>query len=165
MKTEERAHILKSCEQCSSVLSLFQDHLFTWANHKEKLLKPYKRDLRKMKSVAAELPEEWHNHSLAQVAAGEVFINPVRTRKFLHTHRDELGKQEKQLLRHFIDQPWFYSLFSIKETLGDNLFEITDLDSREILLLHSPGLSQFEHERVPLFLHLLFDNGVCCPWD
>ena len=162
MKAEERARISMASEQCSGVLSLFQDQLFTWANRKEKFLKPYNRDLRKMKSMAAELPEEWHNHSLGQVAAGEVFINPVRTRKFLHTHREELGKAEKQLLRYFIDQPWFYSLFSVKETLGDNLFEITDLDSGEILLLHSPGLSQFEHERIPLFLHLLFDNGACC---
>ncbi len=161
MKVEERARILKLCEQSSNTLGLIQGDFLSWALRKEKLLKPYDRDLKKMKNVSEKLSEEWHNMSAAQVAAGKVFGSPDRARKFLNTHRDILGKPEKQLLRHFMNRPWFYALFSIKETLGDNLFNITDLDSGESLLFHSPGLAQFEHENIAIFLHLLFDNGAC----
>ena len=161
MNIEERACILKVCKQTSKILSIMQGDFLFWADRKEKLLKSYSRDLRKLKKISGELTEKWHAQSFAQVAAGNVFGSPVRTKKFLNNHRDILEKPEKQLLRQFMNCPWFYALFSIKETLGDNLFNIIDLDSQDSLLFHSPGLPQFKHENVNLFLTLLFDNGSC----
>ncbi len=69
------------------------------------MLGAYNNFLRKKKTLADKLPERWHNMTAAQVAGGQVFVHSGRTRKFLHNHRDELRSEEKELLRHFIENP------------------------------------------------------------
>lgn len=87
------------------MLESIEDPVLTWAVRKEKVPGAYNNFLRKKKTLADKLPERWHNMTAAQVAGGQVFVHSGRTRKFLHNHRDDLRSEEKELLRHFIENP------------------------------------------------------------
>jgi hypothetical protein len=159
-KTELKI-FLETCKRTSRVLKSIEEPVLTWAVRKEKVLGAYNNFLRKKKTLADKLPERWHDMTAAQVAGGQVFAHPGRTRKFLHNYRDELRSEEKELLRHFIDDPWFYSVLVLEEPLEMDFFTVVDVETRDKLLLHSPAVRDISRSGARLYLTLLFHNGDC----
>jgi len=152
---------LETCKRTSRVLESIEDPVLTWAVRQEKVLGAYNNFLRKKKTLVDKLPERWHDMTAAQVAGGQVFVHPGRTRKFLHKCRDKLRSEEKELLRQFIENPWFYSVLVLEEPLEMDFFTVVDVETRDKLLLHSPAVRNISRSGARLYLTLLFHNGDC----
>jgi hypothetical protein len=60
-----------------------------------------------------------------------------------------------------MDVPWRYSLFGVKEKVADTVFRIHDYCTGETPLLQSASLESLHKKGVPLFLTLIFSNGLC----
>jgi len=161
LRKSELKIILETCKRTSRVLESIEAPVLRWAVRKEKALGAYNNYLRKKKALADELPDSWHDMTAAQVAAGQVFVHPGRTRKFLRSFRDALSSEEKELLRHFIENPWFYGVLVLEETLDMDFFTMVDVETRDKLLLHSAAVREISRSGARLYLTLLLHNGDC----
>ena len=152
---------LETCKKTSRVLESIESPVLTWAVRKEKALGAYNNFLRKKKTLADKLSERWHDMTAGQVAGGQVFVHPGRARKFLRNFRDELRSEQKELLRHFIENPWFYGVLVLEETLEMDFFTVVDAETGDKLLLHSPAVRDISRSGARLYLTLLLHNGNC----
>ena len=157
----ELENFLETCRKTSRVLESIEAPVVTWAVRKEKVLGSFNRLMRKKRKSAEKLPESWHEMAVSQVAAGQVFLHPRRTRKFLRNYRDELGPEERSLLQHFIREPWFYAVLALEDTLEMGFFTVVDAETRDKLLLYSPAVQDISRTGAKLYLTLLFHNGEC----
>ena len=151
----------RRCEETSAILGEIEEPLLDWAIHKEKLLAPWESLKRKHRELCERLPEQWHEITAAQFAAGRLLGAPEGTRKFLRAVRERLPAEERGLLEHFVRKPWFYCLFRILEHHEGEFFTILDLDTEEERLLRSGAVRSLERAGVQLFLGLLFHDGAC----
>lgn len=152
----------EACQRISNeLLPGIEDAVFPWAENREKLYKSYEKEIRRFMAVAEEMPEEYLLAWSNQFVAGKIFASSVKLKKFLNQIRDSLNRQEKQLIRFFLENQWFYSLFSIEELLEQNFIRIYDHSQKKSLILFSEGVYQHFRYGVQLFLCLLFFNGEC----
>jgi hypothetical protein len=153
--------LLQTCERTSRNLASIEEELLRWAVHREKLLGAYNGYLRKKRLLAEKLPEDWHDMTASQVAAGMVLVHPNRIRKFLRNHRDMLKAEQAELLQHFTQEPWFFTAFMLKEVLEMDFFIVEDVETGSELLLHSPAVGNLYRRGARLYLTLFFHNGEC----
>ena len=153
--------MLNTCERTSRTLGSVEEDVLLWAVRKEKVLGAYNSYMRKKRLLTDKLPEDWHDMTASQVAAGQIFLYPNRIRKFLHNHRDMLRAEEAALLQHFVQEPWFYAAFILKDVLELDFFTVVDVETGNELLLHSPAVREIYRRGARLYLTLLFHNGEC----
>lgn len=153
--------ILETCNETSKVLGSVEEDVVMWAVHKEKVLSAYNRLLRKKSALVEKFPERWLGMTASQVAAGQVFTHPKRTRKYLHNFRDELRPEEVALLQYFIQEPWFYSVLILEDILEMDFFTVVDVENRDRYLLYSQSVREVSRTGARLYLTLLFYNGEC----
>ncbi|MCP5045644.1 MAG: hypothetical protein GY940_00620 [bacterium] len=161
MEQEEIIAATETSERMSDLLSSIEGEVFGWAEKKEKLFKLFNKELNNYREIAEAMPEEWVYTCSNQFVAGKIFGNPSKLKKFLVQRRDSLTREAKQSIRHFLETPWFYSLFSVERTIGKHFLEVYDYSKNRSLLLFSKGVQQMHRNGAELFLCLLFDNGEC----
>ena len=102
------------------------DHFISWADRRQKLLAGYRRDLRRLRAVADELSDEWHELAEVQVAGMELMRRPAMVRKYLAQHREDLTREQRALFREFMRRPWFWTLFSVAEQVRGDVYRVVD---------------------------------------
>jgi hypothetical protein len=158
---EDLNQVCSTDENVSQVLQGVEDKFFPWADRKEKLYKIYFKELMQHKEVAREMDEDWHILTSNQFAAGKIFGSPTRLTKFLKQNRQFLTPEEKDIIRFFVDNPWFYSLFSVEKVIEKNFLRIYDYCKNRSFLLFSPGVFRMHREGKKIFLCLLLNSGEC----
>ncbi len=143
-------------------LSHIEDHFISWAVTGRKLLAGYARDVRRLHKVAAELPEEWHQLAVVQVAGMEVMRRPAMVRKYLAQHREDLSREQRGLLREVMRRPWFWTLFSVTAQVRGDLYRVVDHLSDCERLFYSPALTDLTRQGERLFFTAAYSNGLCC---
>lgn len=161
MEQESIMIATETSERMTGLLSNLDGKVLDWADKKEKLFKLFNKELNDYQEIVEMLSEEWLFTCSNQYAAGKIYANPSKLKKFLNQRRDSLTREEKKTVRHFLGNPWFYSLFSVEESLGKNFLKIYDYSMNRSLLLFSKGVQQMHRNGAKLFLCLLFDNGEC----
>lgn len=161
MEQEEIIIATETSERMSGLLPHLEGKVFDWADNKEKLFRLFDKELNDYQEIVEAMPEDWFFACSNQFAAGKIFANPSKLKKFLNQHKDSLTREEKKSIRHFMENPWFYSLFSVEESMGKNFMKVYDYSKNRSLLLFSKGVQQMYRNGVKLFLCLLFDNGEC----
>ncbi|MCK4766606.1 MAG: hypothetical protein KAW12_30720 [Candidatus Aminicenantes bacterium] len=162
MTEEEILEAITVSERMSELLRGLEEKVFDWADRKEKLYKVFAKELERFRESLEGMDEEWFILCSNQFAAGKIFANPVKLKKFLNLHRDSLNREEKQAVRLFLGNPWFYSLFSVEKKIGKNVLRIYDYSQNRSFLLYSENVQQMHRSGKKLFLCLLYDNGECC---
>lgn len=161
MQKEEIINAIETSERMSQLLLHLADKVLTWAEKKEKLYKLFDKEIKNYKEIIEKMPEDWVLASSNQFAAGKIFAAPSKLKKFLNQYRNFLSREEKQVIRYFLENPWFYSLFSVEKTIGKNFLKIYDYSKNCSLLLFSKGVQEMYRYGAKLFLCLLFNNGEC----
>ena len=118
--------------------------------------------MRRLRSVADDLPDWWHTAAEEQVQAAAVMRRAQHVRKFRSQTGDLLSADERHLLRHFGMHPWFWSLLSVTEPVRGDFHRVADHLSGRELLMYSPALTTTFREGARLVLTVSFWNGVCC---
>lgn len=145
----------------NETLRSLENKIFPWAEKKEKLFNAFINELSIYTEAAEKMPEQWLNMALSMFASSRTFGNPARLKKYLKGHKDELTPEEAEIIRRGMENPWFFSLFSVEESLGRDIFRIYDYSRDKTLILHSPGVESVYRKGTNLFLCLLLDIGVC----
>ena len=148
------------CRDASDQLASFEVDLLGWCHRRHKPT-AFRRDMRRLRAVANEMPDWWRGPVEAQTMAAAVMRRPDQIRKFART-ADSLGAGARQLLRHFGKEPWFWSLFSVIEPLRGDFYHVTEHLSGSDTLLYSNALTTTYRQGARLFFTLSFWNGVCC---
>ncbi len=153
--------IERVCTETSERLEGIEQLVLPWAIDREKLAAPLENLLRRRQEIAERFPEQWLKVTVGQVAVGQVFAFPARTRRFLRTHGGDLAAEESELVGRFERVPWFYCLFLVRGKRSRDLFTIENLDGGQERLLYSPAVTDLTRTGARLFLCLVFDNGTC----
>jgi hypothetical protein len=151
----------RQCRRASRLLESLDPIVMPWVLSKEWSLGAFLRLLRRKRQVAERFPEEWHTHTAAQVAAGQLFTHPGRIQKMLRALRAQFTEEQLQFLGGFLDKPWFYAPFVVQGNPAPGFFTILDVATGGKRLLYSPAVRETSRTGVSLFLSLLFDNGSC----
>lgn len=106
-------------------------------------------------------PDEWPGLAEVMLTCGSAMTVPSRAASFARATRAVLSDRAVALTRHWREEPWFYSAFSVVEDLGRSLLVIEEMESGERFTLYSPGTSTMLHDGTLRFLALLFTNGEC----
>ena len=149
------------CRDASDQLASFELDLLDWCHRRHKPT-AFRRDLRRLRAVADEMPDWWRGPAEAQVMAAAVMRRPDQIRKFRAGIDDSLGAGARRLLRHFGKAPWFWSVFSVIEPLRGDFYHVTEHLSESDTLLYSNALTTTYRQGARLFFTLSFWNGVCC---
>ncbi|MCY4484425.1 MAG: hypothetical protein OXC12_16265 [Spirochaetaceae bacterium] len=150
------------CDDVRHLLPSIEDELLAWGRRRHKP-HAYHRDLRRLRAVANELPDWWHDAATPQVQAAAIMRQPLLMRKFRTHAADLLAPAERNLLRHFGRHPWFWSLLSVTKPLRGDFCRMNDhLSSGNELLMYSPAITGLYREGSRLFFTLSFWNGMCC---
>ena len=146
----------------SHFLDSLEPLLFEWASRKAKLDKEFNRKIRKWADRIEKLPERWRNLARAQYAFGKIFGSPTTVRKFHRSVRKELTQEGQLIFESYIDNIWWYSLFTVEQKLDDDFFLIYDYSTDQEYILNSKAVSVLTREGKRLFLTLLYENPRCC---
>ena len=138
------------------------DHFISWADRRQKLLAGYRRDLRRLRAVADELSDEWHELAEVQVAGMELMRRPAMVRKYLAQHREDLTREQRALFREFMRRPWFWTLFSVADQVRGDVYRVVDHLSDCERLFYSPALTDLYRQGERLFFTAAYSNGLCC---
>ena len=149
------------CRDASDQLASFELDLLDWCHRRHKPT-AFRRDLRRLRAVADEMPDWWRGPAEAQVMATAVMRRPDQIRRFRAGIDDSLGAGARRLLRHFGKAPWFWSVFSVIEPLRGDFYHVTEHLSESDTLLYSNALTTTYRQGARLFFTLSFWNGVCC---
>ena len=149
------------CDDVHDLLASIEPELLSWGRRRHQPT-AFRRDLRRLRAVANELPDWWHSSSELQVQAAAVMRRPQYVRKFRSQTDDLLSPDERHLLRHFGQHPWFWSLLSVTEPVRGDFHRVVEHLSGRELLLYSPALTTTYREGSRLFFTLSFWNGRCC---
>lgn len=162
MKEREKKQILEAGKAYSAFLNVVEPYISAWASRKENLEKAFNAEVRRHRKIVNELPENWEDLAKPQFIFGRIFGSPVNLRKFTKAHREELPDLVGDICQSFFENPWWYSIFTVMEDLGDDLFMIYDFVREEENLLLSESVTKFTREGKELFMSLLFQNPLCC---
>ena len=166
------------CKHTSKILNSVIERPIDWGVSKLKFINKHRETMRGLQEFTDRLPEGWRDIALDTITAGEIFTYPYRIKKYLNKDRNNLDAEDIKFIRFFQDNPWFYTVFSIKENLThyggpedkkieqeENLygsfFKIIDYSDGREIILYSPGLKKIFDRGVNLFSALLFFNGYC----
>lgn len=161
MKKEEIEKSITICTRVSGILDGLEEKVLAWADTDEGLYEIFFEELEEYREITQDMPEEWIIGCANQFTAGKVFTNPATLKKFLNEKRNSLSREEKQLVRNFLGNSWFYSVFSVEESIEKNFLRIYDYSTKENTLLYSKGVQQYHRYGKKLYLCLMFDNGEC----
>lgn len=163
MKREEIKKVIKACENMSSLLLDLMIKVLNWAIEKEifTTLEIELDDYRDIIEDIEAMPEELYSALLNQLVVGQIFANPSNLQEYLNQCGDFLSREEKKIIRHFLENPWFYSLFSVEEVIGPNFFRVFDYSKNRSFLLVDSTVQRLLGKGANLFLCFLFDNGAC----
>lgn len=161
MKNEEIEKNTAVCNRTSEILEALDQKVLEWADTEVGLYDIFFEEMEEYREAVQDMPEEWRMGISNQFTAGKVFANPPTLKKCLNENRDVLNREEKQLIRRFLGNPWFYSVFSVEEEIGKNFLRIYDYAEKEEFLLYSKGVQQFHRYSTRLYLCLMLDNGEC----
>ncbi len=153
--------ILQKSHSTSRFLSSGENIVFHWAEDTEDLFSPFHAEMERYADVSRDLPAEWHMRTSNQYVAGKVYGSGPVLLRCMQAISSSLEQPTRTLFHSFIDVPWRYSLFSVKEKVADTLFWIHDYCTGETLLLQSASVESLHKKGVPLCLTLLFSNGLC----
>lgn len=81
-------------------------------------------DLRRSSRDWRNMPENYDAAVMMMLALGSLFLYPRRTASFQRAIQGSLSLEEEALVRHWIDNPWFYCLFKPLQILGNGLIEV-----------------------------------------
>lgn len=158
---ENKNNVINTCRQISEILESLEKHIFLWDYHKEKQFKKFQSEFKKYSSILDELPDNWENMATGQYVLGKILGNPGILKKFFNQNREYLSREEKETVRFFLENPWFYSVFSVINLLNDGFLEIRDIATQQPLLINSENITRMHREGIRMFLCLLFNNGKC----
>jgi len=105
------------CTYASKMLNSVIERPIDWGVSKLKVMRKHNETFRKLHRFTERLPEGWKDIALDVIAAGEIFTNPYRIKRYLNKDRNNLDTESVKFIRLFQDNPWFYTVFSIKEKL------------------------------------------------
>ena len=151
----------RRCDDVHHLLGSIEAELLSWGGRRHKP-HGFRRDMRRLRAVAKELPEWWHAGAEPQVQAAAVMRQPQFIRKFRNHAAALFSADERRLLREFGSHPWFWSLFSVTEALRGDFYRVADFLSGNELLMYSPALTATYRGGSRLFFTLSFWNGMCC---
>ena len=149
------------CDDVHDLLASIEADLLSWGRRRHRPV-AFRRDLRRLRAVANELPDWWHTNTELQVQAAAVMRRPQYVRKFRSQTDEFLSPDERHLLRHFGSHPWFWSLLSVIEPVRGDFYRVAEHLSGRELLMYSPALTATYREGSSLFFTLSFRNGMCC---
>ena len=149
------------CDDVHDLLASIEPELLSWGRRRHRPA-AFRRDLRRLRTVANELPDWWHSSTELQVQAAAVMRRPQYVRKFRSQTDESLSPDERRLLRHFGSHPWFWSLLSVIEPVRGDFHRVFEHLSGCELLMYSPSLTATYREGSRLFFTLSFRNGMCC---
>ena len=149
------------CDDVHDLLASIEPELLSWGRRRHRPA-AFRRDLRRLRAVANELPDWWHSSTELQVQAAAVMRWPQYVRKFRSQTDELLSPDERDLLRHFGRHPWFWSLLSVIEPVRGDFYRVAEHLSGRELLMYSPSLTATYREGSRLFFTLAFQNGTCC---
>lgn len=152
---------LAKCTYTSKMLDSVIERPIAWGVSKLKVMNKHRETMRNLQRLTVRLPEGWVDIALDTIAAGEIFTYPYRIKKYLNRDRGSLDTEDIKFFRFFQDNPWFYTIYSIKENLPENFFKIIDYSDGKEIILYSPGLKSMYDRGANLFSALLFFNGYC----
>lgn len=159
MSRGEDREFMNNSKEVSETLSSLMDKVLPWADVSEKLFKAFKKELYPYQDLAEEMPEGWMQACREQYVAGKVFGNPSSIKKFIRSAQLLLSRDEKNLVHHFMQNPWFYSVFSVEELVHKNLIKVFDHSKERSLTLISRGVFDLYRSGKRFFLSLLFNGG------
>jgi hypothetical protein len=160
MDSGERKTIIEKCRQASEALNAIEASAFAFSIEHLGAREEYLRETGARRKVAVELPQEWHQGTLVQIAMFRLFGNRRSVGKFL-AQDPGLGAGGRELAEAAGAQPWLFGLFTGTEDLGDDLWKCFDYGTGREFLLYSPSVTTLMREGARLFLTLLFSNGAC----
>ena len=179
---------LAKCTYTSEMLNSVVERPIAWGVSKLKTMNRHRETMRSLQKLTEKLPEGWRDTALDTVAAGDIFTYPYRIKKYINKDRNNLDAEDTKFFRFFQENPWFYTVFSIKENLKqygkaefgeieyketeygkgepeeslyENFFSIIDYSDGKEIILYSPGLKRMFDRGANLFSALLFFNGYC----
>ncbi|MCD6122652.1 MAG: hypothetical protein J7K04_12515 [Spirochaetales bacterium] len=108
---------LARCTYTSKMLNSVVEKPVAWGASKLKIINKHRETMRSFQRFTEKLPEGWRDTALDTVAAGDIFTYPYRIKKYISRDRNNLEAEDIKFFRLFQDNPWFYTVFSIKENL------------------------------------------------
>ena len=150
------------CDDVHHLLASIEAELLSWGKRRHKP-QAFQRDIRRLRTPwqtsfptgGMPLPSRRCRQRLS--CAGHSFVRKFRT----HT-ADLFSPDERSLLRHFGNHPWFWSLLSVTEPRRGDFYRVADHMSGNELLMYSPALTATYRGGSRLFFTLSFWNGMCC---
>lgn len=161
MKQEEIEKTTAICNRQLEILQGLEENMFEWADTDEGLFEDFYEELEEHRDFIEDMPEKWVIACSEEFTAGKIFTEPATLKLFLNEKRNLLNRAEKQLIRNFLGNPWFYSVFSVEESIGKNFLRIYDYSIKSTVLLYSKSVRQYHRYGDRLYLCLLFNNGEC----
>jgi hypothetical protein len=109
------------------------------------------------------LSEEWYGFCIPEYTAAQLFTDSGRLKDYYISDDDTmiLPFEFEEKLKHFSENPWFYSVFEVRQKLENDFYIIYDFFKDEEFLLYSKSLNIFYGEECNLFMFLLYYNGKC----
>jgi hypothetical protein len=153
--------ILQKSQSTSRLLASGENAVLHWADDTTDLFSTFRAEMERYANVAGDLPAEWHMRTSSQYVAERVFGSGAVLLRCMHAISNSLEDPTRALFHSFIDVPWRYSLFAVKEKVADTVFQIHDYGIGEAPLLQSASLESLHKKGLALFLTLLFNNGLC----
>ena len=154
--------IKKACDDYSSFFEDCLDHELIRICTEYELDNAFITSFKKYNVSKENYPEQWFNINIMQYTAGKIFTKNGQFNKyFKKSYLSNLNLEEKNKLTFFKNNPWIYSLCSIKKKLNNNLFIMYDYSRNREFILQSQGVSELERKGAILYLLLLYFNGEC----
>lgn len=158
------SRLLAVCKEVSSLSAVVVDEfLMYYAARQEGLDREMDERLARFREVTKGFQPAWVNMLKAQYIGHRIFKRDGLIHKYLH-HATVKALKPEQLnyLKQQSAHAWRYSFSEITAHPEGDFYEMEDVFSGEIFLLHSPSVTSILSEQsVTLWINLIGFNGSC----
>jgi hypothetical protein len=157
-------HMLDRCRYVNKfAATLIDEFLVYYAARHDKVDREFETRFSRFKEVEKEMASNWKSLIKAQYIAQRLFKEQGLIHKYLQrgaiTGR---SAEEQQFLRETAAYPWRFSFSEIRANPAPDFFEMEDVFTGDIFLLHSPAVTRTIADRPALlWLNLIGYNGSC----
>lgn len=143
--------------------AVIDDNLIYYASMRDRVDQDFEKKITKFAHVVREMPANWKGLVKAQFIGHKIFKRGGLIGKYLnHSAVKQLKPEEKNYLEKVASHPWRFSFCEITANPSPDFYEMEDVFSGELYLLHSPSITQTLREHaVWLWFNLIGYNGSC----
>ena len=157
-------NIRKLCLKGNQLSSIVIDEFILYYGAKrDKLIQEFDTRFSRFKHAEKKIPASWIRMIQSQYIVHRIFKQGGLINNYMqHTAVKNLEPDQQNYLRQISDDPWRFSFSEIKSNPAKDFYEMEDVFSGDVFLLHSPAVSQIlTQQPAMLWFNLIANNGAC----